>query len=110
MATAEEIMANQQTINIGGQPNDGTGDSIYTAFQKVNQNFSDVYNLLGFGASFSFLRLKEAPTSLTPKAILSVNDFGTKIVNRTLSAGTGINIVITGDNITIANTASTLKS
>jgi len=110
MATAEEIMANQQTINIGSQPNDGTGDSIYTAFQKVNQNFSDVYNLLGFGASFSFLRLKEAPTSLTPKAMLSVNDFGTRIVNRTLNAGTGINILITGDSITIANTASTLKS
>ena len=38
-----------QTINIGSQPNDGTGDSIYTAFQKVDANFQEVYTLLGYG-------------------------------------------------------------
>lgn len=33
----------RQEINIGGQANDGTGDSIREAFNKVNQNFSEIY-------------------------------------------------------------------
>ena len=33
----------QQTINIGNQPGDGTGDPARTAFTKVNQNFTEVY-------------------------------------------------------------------
>jgi hypothetical protein len=101
---------NQQLINIGSQPNDGTGDSIYTAFQKVNQNFTDVYSLLGFGASFSFLKLKEAPTSLTPGALLGVNQYGTKIQNVTLYASTGINLVTSATGFVISNSASSLKS
>jgi hypothetical protein len=103
---------NQQTINIGTEPNDGTGDSIFVAFQKVNSNFLDVYTLLGFGAGFSFLRLKEAPSALTPHAILQVNDLGTKFLNKTLVAGTGINIdfVSSSTEIRIVNTASDLKS
>ena len=104
------MATNQQLINIGSQPNDGTGDSIYTAFQKVNQNFTDVYNLLGFGASFSFLRLKEAPTSLTPNALLGVNQYGTKIQNVTLYASTGISLVTSATGIVIGNSASSLKS
>jgi hypothetical protein len=71
-------MATQQLINIGSQPNDGTGDSVYVAFQKVNSNFNDIYTLLGYGAGFSFLRLKEAPGSLTPNAIMQVNALGTR--------------------------------
>jgi hypothetical protein len=31
-----------ETINVGSAPNDGTGDSIRTAFGKVNANFSEV--------------------------------------------------------------------
>ena len=33
----------QQQINIGATANDGTGDTIRTAFDKVNQNFTEVY-------------------------------------------------------------------
>lgn len=31
-----------QTINIGNYSNDGTGDDLRTAFQKVNANFADI--------------------------------------------------------------------
>lgn len=34
----------KQTVNIGGSPNDGTGDPIRDAFNKVNQNFDEVYS------------------------------------------------------------------
>lgn len=33
----------QQTIGIGAAANDGTGDPIRTAFDKTNQNFSELY-------------------------------------------------------------------
>lgn len=33
----------REEINIGGQANDGTGDSIREAFDKVNSNFTEIY-------------------------------------------------------------------
>ena len=37
----------QQLINIGLTPNDKSGDLIRTAFDKVNQNFTDLYSAIG---------------------------------------------------------------
>lgn len=37
------------TINIGSSPNDGTGDNLRTAFNTVNQNFSNI-GTIGFSA------------------------------------------------------------
>lgn len=37
----------QQTINIGSAPNDGTGDPLRNAFNKINQNFTEVYGFDG---------------------------------------------------------------
>ena len=34
----------KQTIGIGTTANDGTGDAIRTAFDKVNQNFTELYD------------------------------------------------------------------
>lgn len=34
----------KQTVNIGATPNDGTGDPIRDAFDKVNQNFNELYS------------------------------------------------------------------
>lgn len=33
----------KQTVNIGGAANDGTGDPLRTAFNKLNDNFDEVY-------------------------------------------------------------------
>ena len=33
----------REEINIGGQANDGTGDSVREAFDKVNSNFTEIY-------------------------------------------------------------------
>lgn len=41
----------KQVINVGTSVNDRTGDSIRSAFQKVNANFTEVYNALGLGNS-----------------------------------------------------------
>lgn len=34
----------QQTIGIGTSANDGLGDPLRTAFDKVNDNFTELYN------------------------------------------------------------------
>lgn len=35
----------KQTINIGSGPNTGTGEALRTAFTKVNENFTEVYDV-----------------------------------------------------------------
>ena len=37
----------QQIINVGTAPNDGQGDPIRTAFEKTNNNFSQLFSLEG---------------------------------------------------------------
>ena len=39
----------KQIINIGDTANDRKGDSLRTAFAKVNANFTEVYTLAGTG-------------------------------------------------------------
>lgn len=36
-----------QTINVGGYANDGTGDDLRTAFEKVNSNFAELGTVAG---------------------------------------------------------------
>ncbi len=36
----------QRIVNIGTAPNDGTGDKLRDSFEKVNENFSDIYSEL----------------------------------------------------------------
>jgi len=38
----------KQTIGIGTIANDGTGDSLRDAFEKVNENFGEVYSFTGW--------------------------------------------------------------
>ena len=33
-----------EVINVGSAPNDGTGDSIRTAYQKCNNNFAEIFS------------------------------------------------------------------
>jgi hypothetical protein len=37
------------TVNIGTSANDRTGDSLRTAFNKINENFTELYTALGLG-------------------------------------------------------------
>lgn len=40
----------KQTINIGSSANDGSGDPLRTAFDKVNDNFGELYAVSGAGS------------------------------------------------------------
>ena len=39
----------KQVINIGTTANDGTGDSLRVAFDKANDNFTELYNFDSVG-------------------------------------------------------------
>ena len=41
----------KQLVNIGTSPNDGTGDPLRDAFDKINDNFNELYQGLGDGSS-----------------------------------------------------------
>jgi hypothetical protein len=53
----------QQTINIGAAANDGTGDPIRDAFDKVNDNFTELYTDKAPLASPTFTGAPAAPTA-----------------------------------------------
>jgi hypothetical protein len=55
----------QNIIDIGIQGNDGTGDSIRESFNKVNQNFTEIYAIFGAGGSIKFGNLADAPGTST---------------------------------------------
>jgi hypothetical protein len=97
----------KKTIFIGNQSNDGTGDSIRDAFDKVNQNFGELYSINNAGAGLFFTNLDDAPGSLIPGALL-VNSAANTVTQKVLIASTGISIVSTSTGITISNTNSSL--
>ena len=59
----------RQTINIGTNANDGTGDPLRTAFDKINDNFAELY---GDGDASTILEQDTAPKL---SANLDVNNF-----------------------------------
>jgi len=58
----------KQTINIGSSANDGTGDPLRTAFDKVNDNFNELYAATGAGSGQNI--------SISGQSIISDNSNG----------------------------------
>lgn len=84
----------QQTINIGNLVNDGLGDDLRTAFQKVNSNFSDLYNSIDSTGE---------NIGNTGEGIFA-QKLNNKLQFKKLVPGTKINLVGSTDNITISST------
>ena len=47
----------RKEVNIGTTGNDATGDSIRVGFDKVNNNFVEIYAALGLGGGLNFQNL-----------------------------------------------------
>ena len=83
----------RQGINTGTSPNSGTGDTLLSGGVKINENFSEVYTLLGDG------------TTLAPGIVTSIVAGN----NVSISSSTGqvtINASGGGGGITTANIVS----
>lgn len=68
----------KQTINVGSQANDGTGDTIRSGAQKINATIDELYNALGNGTT-----LQINISGATSGNVLRSN--GTAFVNTALS-------------------------
>jgi len=60
----------KQAIGIGTTANDGTGDPIRTAFDKVNDNTNELYTLLGDGSTLSI----SGDVTMSAGAVTIAND------------------------------------
>ena len=87
----------KQTIGIGSAANDGTGDPLRSAFDKINDNFTEIYTELG-GSSLSSL-------SLSGNALIS--DVTNSDINITPN-GTGV--VIINSNLEVKGTTTEINA
>jgi len=83
----------QKIINVGAAANDGTGDPLRTSFQKINDNFSELYARGAAGSNFD----------LSDNDILATNSNG----NINLVPNGSGRVVIDSDSIGI-NTSRTI--
>jgi hypothetical protein len=62
----------KQTINVGANANDRKGDSLRTAFQKVNANFTELFNSSGFTGTTDRLVNGDSEAVLSSSGILTL--------------------------------------
>ena len=104
----------KQTINIGTTANDGTGDPLRTAFDKANDNFTEVYGN-------NFTTYDRLGSEFKTSAALATNvDFSTaQVFTKTLTGDTTLtfsnteigmvkDLVITGDFVLTLPSGSTV--
>lgn len=84
----------RKTIDIGTVGNDGTGDSIRDSFNKVNDNFLELYSSLGLGDRLKFTGLSDVPSSYIGQegAVVTVNQTTTGLKFKQITPGVGITI------------------
>ena len=95
----------KQTINRGSAANDGTGDNLRAGAAKVNENFNELYNVLGDGTTLlSGNYITDASTSvLTNKTINGPDNTITNIPSSALASLPNTKL----DNSTITITGDT---
>ena len=100
----------RKVINIGTTGNDATGDSIREGFNKVNQNFTEIYASLGLGGGLTFASLDDTPSTLAPNKVLATNTAGDAVNLRTIE-GEGIAIDFTSDptKLTLRTTGTEIR-
>ena len=87
----------KQTINIGSSANDGTGTSLRDGGDLINDNFNEIYNIIGDGSTLSLSSL-----SLTTPAIDTITRTG----NFTIDASANIILDADGGNWTFKDNAT----
>ena len=107
----------RREINIGVEGNDGTGDSLRESFNKVNQNFNEIYGFLGQGGAIGFVDLADTPETMVGQEnrIPTVTTVGgTEVLEfKTLKGreGSGINVSFDAEigAIVIENTTANIS-
>tara|TARA_Y100001973_G_C5202894_1_gene339166 strand:+ start:2457 stop:4406 length:1950 start_codon:yes stop_codon:yes gene_type:complete len=66
----------QQTIGIGSAANDGTGDPLRTAFNKINDNFTELYGTSAFGQQITLSGNKVSSNVTNANLVLEASGTG----------------------------------
>ncbi len=74
----------QKEISIGINPNDGNGETLRSAGEKINSNFSELYSIVGASGEITFVN--------------------------SIEGGTGIAVDVSTGNVTVVNTAPYINS
>jgi hypothetical protein len=104
----------KQTINIGTNQDDGTGDLLRVAFRKINENFSEIYSEIG-GDSLSNINFNGSTISTdttNSNLIIDPNGTGKLVVtgNQDISADLHVLGNLTVDGTSTLTGAATLSS
>ena len=71
----------KQVIDIGTTANDGTGDVLRTAFDKANDNFTELYDFVSYDDVASTTALSESDLdTLYPTAVVGFKVFALSII------------------------------
>ena len=98
-------MANQ-TLGIGNAANDGAGDTLRVAADKINDNFLEIYTLIGDGSSLSTgISATASVITLSTPTIVTPNITGTAVMaDLDISGDVDIDGTLEADAITINGT------
>ena len=101
----------KQEINIGLQGNDGTGESIREAFRKVNENFNEIYGVLGL--TDGVIGLKNlgdwTPEEVyKPDGLIVADADGEKLLSKTIEGQGGIDVTVESTRIVVSSQAAKL--
>lgn len=88
----------KKTIYVGTAANDGTGDDLRSAFQKVNDNFDELYIIANTNST-------TAETVGAGEGIYKTK-VGTSLKFKSIVAGTGITLTPGTDTLTVSSTIS----
>ncbi len=89
----------KQVIDIGTTKNDGSGDTLRVGAQKINDNFSELYNALGAtSGQLSLVSQLRAGDGIELSA-----GTGNILVSNAKATTTSLGGIIVGDNLTIDN-------
>ena len=100
-----------QTIGIGTVADDGTGDSLRAAGDKINDNFSEIYTALGDGSTLTSTAIT-ALNNATANELVTVGATTTELDAEANLTFDGSTLAVTGNitatTITLSNDAGLL--
>jgi len=96
----------QQTLNVGSNANDGTGDTLRAAMQKVNTMFTEVYASSLFNDSISLVGNNITATRSNDNLVIRPSGTGTVAIDKLVVDS---NIQLTDNIISTTNSNSNLK-
>src|SRR6185369_5685455 len=99
----------KQTINIGTVANDHTGDTVRSAFDKTNQNFTELYLKNNFYTVTTIAALQTYLSGITTGDINVFVPYGTYSVTAPITASTTGVVRIFSEGATFTNNLPTLN-